>query len=141
MDTTAIYQTPTADLIDPAKQDPLVAERALLVARRQKLLIYTFLLYLFLSLSIGALNADIRPLFQLMVIPTFIAIIIFNARLCWVVYGRFTAVILSIFGIIPVLNFFIIAAANSRATRLIRKAGFKVGFMGCNLKKMREAEE
>jgi hypothetical protein len=44
-----------------------------------------------------------------------------------------------ILGIVPVINFLVVVAASSRANRLIKKAGFKVGFMGANTKQIKQA--
>lgn len=63
----------------------------------------------------------------------------FNARLCLKVYGTFTAIILITLGIIPIINFLVVLAASSRANKLIKKAGFKVGFMGANIKEIDQA--
>lgn len=138
--TSTIYEVPKANLATNTL--PLEDLNTVLkVAKRQKALVYTFLAYFFAAALQGGLPQELKIIASLIVFPVWIAIIIFNARLCLMVYGKFTAILLIILGIIPLINFLVVLAASSRANKLIKAAGFKVGFMGANTKEISRAME
>lgn len=136
METNAIYESPKANLINTSNTKLEELNRVLQVAKRQKALVYTFLIYFFSAALLQALPPEIRAISSLVIFPIWLAIIILNARLCLKVYGRAAAVVLIILGIIPIINFLVVLAASSRANKLIKAAGFKVGFMGANTKEI-----
>jgi hypothetical protein len=139
-DTNSIYKAPKANLA--TNNLPIEdLNKILKVAKRQKALVYTFLAYFFAAALQAGLPQELKIFSSLIVFPVWIAIIIFNARLCLLVYGRFTAVLLIILGIIPLINFLVVLAASSRANKLIKTAGFKVGFLGANTKTISQAME
>jgi hypothetical protein len=138
METNEIYESPKANLINNTDSGAEELNKVLQVAKRQKALIYTFLAY-FLAAGLQGLPEEIKIIASLIIFPIWIAIIIFNARLCLKVYGRFTAVLLIVLGIVPLINFLVVLAASSRANKFIKSAGFKVGFMGANIKEIDQA--
>lgn len=138
METNTIYESPKANLVNTSTSEAEELDKVLQVAKRQKALIYTFLAYFFAA-ALQGLPQEIRVIASLAIFPIWIAIIIFNARLCLKVYGRFTAVLLIILGIIPIINFLVVLSASSRANKLIKSAGFKVGFMGAKIKEIDQA--
>lgn len=138
MEAHSIYESPKADLTKNNNSGADELDKVLQVAKRQKALIYTFLAYFFAA-ALQGLPQEIKVIASLVIFPIWIAIIILNARLCLKVYGRFTAVLLIILGIIPFINFLVVLAASSRANKLINAAGFKVGFMGANTKEIDQA--
>lgn len=131
---STIYEVPKADLTTNHLQAEEL-NKVLKVAKRQKALVYTFLAYFF-AVALQGLPPELKVIASFVIFPIWIAIIIFNARLCLMVYRRFTAVLLIILGIIPILNFLVVLSASSRANRLIKTAGFNVGFMGANIKEI-----
>lgn len=133
--TSTIYESPKANLINTNNIEADELYKVLQVAKRQKALVYTFLTYFF-AVALQGLPPELKIIASFVIFPIWIAIIIFNARLCLMVYGKFTAVLLIILGIIPILNFLVVLSASSRANRLIKTAGFKVGFMGANIKEI-----
>lgn len=135
MEANAIYESPKSNLTNDNNIEADELNKVLQVAKRQKALIYTFLVYFFAA-ALQGLPQEIRVIAGLVIFPIWIAIIIFNARLCMKVYGTFTAVLLIILGIIPMINFLVVLAASSRANKLIKNAGFNVGFMGANIKEI-----
>lgn len=140
-DTNAIYEAPKANLTTNNLQIEEL-NKVLKVAKRQKALVYTFLVYFFTAaITQGLLATELKAIGSLIMLPLWLAMIIFNARLCWMVYGRFAAVLMIILGIIPLLNLLAVLAASSRANKLIKAAGFKVGFMGANTKEISQAME
>jgi hypothetical protein len=139
-DISSVYEAPKANLT--TNNLPIEnLNKVLKVAKRQKALVYTFLAYFFAAALQAGLPPELKIIASFIVFPVWIAIIIFNARLCLLVYGRFIAVLLIILGIIPLINFLVVLAASSRANKLIKAAGFKVGFLGANTKTISEAME
>ena len=130
------YKPPKANLEDHNKVD---LEYILEIAKRQKALIYTFLVYILISAFSGALSEELRPILQLFVVPVALAVVIFTARLCWKLYSSVVAVILVVLSFVPLINLLVLLAANSRANSRIKAAGFKVGFMGANTREIMEA--
>ena len=138
METNAIYESPKASLINTNNSGADELENILQIAKRQKALVYTFLAY-FVAAGLQGPLQEFKYLASLIIFPIFIAIIIFNARLCLKVYGSFASVLMIILGIIPIINFLVVLAASSRANKFIKSAGFKVGFMGANTKEIEQA--
>lgn len=137
MTDTNLYQAPEANV---EQADFEEVNRLIVIAKWQKYLIYTFLVYLLLFLGqIGlatiSSNTTILALIPLLNIVVFGAMVIFNCLLCWRVYGKFSRFIMSALGIVPLFNLLVILAANSRANKLIKKAGYKVGFMGVKIQR------
>ena len=104
MDVNAIYESPKANLTNYTDLETGELNKVFQVAKRQKALIYTFLAYFFAA-ALQTLPQELKVITSLVIFPIWIAIIIFNARLCLKVYGTFTAVILITLGIIPIINF------------------------------------
>ena len=140
MEANTIYASPMANLTDNSSFESDKLNKVLQVAKRQKALIYTFLAYFFAA-ALQGLPQEAKVFASFIILPIWIAIIILNARLCLKVYGTFTAILLIILGIIPLINFLVVLSASSRANKLIRSAGFKVGFMGANIKEIEKALE
>jgi hypothetical protein len=130
--TPEIYNTPAADLNQHPQEDLQNLIKINFIAKWQKRLVYTFLIYFVFSAAIKSIPKDISLFVGFIYLILYISMVIFNGIICWKVYSKFVAVIMMILAVIPLLNFLIILASNSRATSVIRKAGFKVGFMGAN---------
>ncbi len=127
-----IYQAPEANLqLDSLPRDKV--EFLVSVAKRQKHLLYVFLVYIVYSFNLGKVDDEMRHVMQLLALPMLLAVIIFNIRLSWVLYGTLGRVIMIILGAIPIINFLVILMANSRANRMLSKNGIKVGFMGAKI--------
>jgi hypothetical protein len=140
MNDKNIYSSPEANLNNFTNQDVPRLEKLDAVAKWQKYLVYTFLVYFIFSGILPNISEKYAALVQLFIyLPVYLAIIIFNGILCWQVYSRIVAVLMVILGIIPIINFLVVLAASSRATSLVRKEGFKVGFLGANRKPIQEA--
>ena len=132
-----IYETPKAELSIEKGSDG--SDEILVIAKRQKALLYTLLVYLLVSGASGGVNPEIKPLLQLVAIPVMIAIVIFTARLCLKLYGKAGAIFMIVLSIIPLVNLIIILIANSKANKLIKSKGFKVGLVGANIKEITNA--
>ena len=141
METNTIYESPKATLIKSDHPGAEELEEILQVAKRQKALVYTFLAYFIAAGLQAALPQELKILGSMIGLPIFIAIVVLNARLCLKVYGRFASILMIILGIVPFINFLVVLAASSRANKLIKSAGFKVGFMGANTKEIDQALE
>lgn len=131
MTETNLYQSPQAIV---EQTDDIEIDHLIETAKWQKCLIYTFLAYLLLVVGSMITIPIIALVISLLNIAAFIAMVIFNGLLCWRVYGRISRIIMVVLGIVPLFNLLVILAANSRANKKIRQAGYKVGFMGANIK-------
>jgi len=133
MHNSNIYKTPDSDLnntnltIDELKT-------ILVIAKRQKAVIFSFLVYLLLVVIYSQLSVEYKYIIQMLVIPLFIAITVFTVLLCWVTYSRVIALILIFFSLIPFLNILVLLAASSRANKYIKNAGFNSGLLGAKTK-------
>jgi hypothetical protein len=138
MTETNLYQAPQANVEQPNFEE---LNSLVVIAKWQKYLNYTFLGYILLFISqIGlaeiSTNMTILAIIPFINILVFGAMVIFNGLLCWQVYGKFSRFIMILLGIFPVFNLLVILAANSRANKRIKQAGYNVGFMGANLQQM-----
>lgn len=132
--TENIYQAPEAELDKGAGIPQQEQKKLLSIARRQKYLLYTWLFYFIVMLSMRAIDQDTRIIGQLLASGIFLAMWGLTIGLCWHVYGVWGRIITIPLGILPGINFFVMLAASSRANKLFKAAGIKVGLMGVRIK-------
>lgn len=136
-----LYKAPDAQVSSDANDHVLFITT---VAKWQKALIYTFLVYLVVFISQMVLQRLTEDTFSNAVVYVmaligianlflFVALVVFNGLLCWQVYGKFSRFIMIMISVVPLINLFVILAASSRASKIIKNAGFKVGFLGAKL--------
>jgi hypothetical protein len=130
MSESNIYEAPQADLGENKNITEEDREYFIAIARRQKHLIYTFFVYFIVSGFLGSASDELKPFLQLIGIPLFLVIIVFNIRLCWKLYGAVGRTVMIVLGLIPIVNFIVILVASSKTNKILKKAGFKVGFLG-----------
>ncbi|GAB1263829.1 hypothetical protein [Aurantivibrio infirmus] len=127
MSTQNPYTTPTADIQNNDNFE--FSERMEKMAGGQKLVIYAVLLY-FIAAS---LRLVIGPFAFILL---FISLIISLIGLYKVLSARqnHIAVKIILFALlfIPLINILVLLSINSRATKSLREAGYKVGFMGAS---------
>ncbi|WP_136808777.1 hypothetical protein [Desulfosediminicola flagellatus] len=104
----------------------------LTVGSRQKALLRALLVYLLVIVGSVFLPA-VREFEQLLLLLVGIVIVYLTARLCWALYGRGSAILLTLLSCIPYVNIVIILLASGKATRILKGKGFKVGLLGANL--------
>lgn len=118
------YAPPKAQMVEPAAQAPEVEK----IRIGQKLLIYAILLNI--GVSLAAISLPILGLLQFLVL----GVSIFG--LVRLFQGMRTAmwarVLLFISMIIPLVNLLVLLGLNGRATKALRRAGYKVGLMGAS---------
>jgi len=133
MGTKELYQPPQAELTDKSKD----LSEVLKVAKRQKMLLMTFLSYLFFAMASSMfLPAELQPLAGFAVIVLALAMVILTGALSWLVYGKVLTVFFVLLSIVPLVNLLVVLAINARASKKIKESGFKVGFMGADTKSM-----
>lgn len=125
-----ISESEVSELNNIPSQEEL--NNILIVAKRQKALLITFFIYIALII-ISVAAPDLKPTFQFLVIPIWIAIVLFMARLSWRVFGKVAAVSLTILSIVPFINLIAFYIANKRASSFVRAGGFKIGFLGADI--------
>ncbi len=133
MSESSMYEAPKSDLRGVENISKDEREYFVAIARRQKHLIYTFLVYFVVLALLGNANDELKPLLQLIGVPLFLAIIVFNIRLSWKLYGVVGRIVMIALGVIPIVNFIVVLVASSKTNRILKKAGFKVGFMGAKV--------
>ena len=139
MNKENVYTAPKSALIDRETLSSVDGDKVLTVAKRQRTLIYTFLIYIVLAAITGFVGDDMRPLLQILAIPVALTVVIMTARLCLKVYSIVIAIILIILSFVPLLNILVLLAASSRANKYIKDSGFKVGFLGADVRAIEDA--
>ena len=117
-------------------------ERVLIIAKRQRALLLAFFIYLVIAVLLFNVtnaykftNSELQA-FRLLLLVPILAVITFTARLCWKLYEKGSAITMIIFSALPVANLFVLLLANSKASKLIKNQGFRVGLMGANTKEI-----
>lgn len=132
-----VYETPKSNL-EPG-HDTKDLENILVIAKRQKALLLTFLVYFLLAGYSGSASADVKPLLQLILLPLMLAVVILTALLSIRLYSKIGATIMILLSIIPLINLIIILIANGSANKLIKSKGFRVGLVGADTKEIAKA--
>jgi len=109
------------------------------IAKRQQALLIAFMLYILTAGGSAAVSPEIKPLVQLLILPIMVLIIIFTARLSYKIFGKVGATIFTILSIIPLINLIVILIVNSKASKIIKSKGFRVGLAGANVKEIKKA--
>lgn len=128
-----IYNSTKSGLSTPIKTNEL--HETLVIAKRQKALLYTFLLYMLVG-ALAGVNEEIKTLVQLTLLPIALAFVIFTTRLSLKLYGTFGAILMAILSLVPLINVLVLLRVNLAASKHIQSSGFKVGMMGANIKKI-----
>lgn len=105
----------------------------LAVATRQRAILMTLLIYILVIIGARFIPV-IRANEPLIMIVVSLAIIFFAARLCWVLYGKVSASLLTVLCCIPYVNIIILLMVSSRSTKILKEKGFKVGLLGAKIK-------
>lgn len=137
MDRISVCQAPLSNL--QGDTNNIEMRNILVVAKRQKALLIVFLVYFFIAGFSGSVSSEIKPLLQLTALPLMLLVVIFTARLTLRLYGKFGAIMMIILSIIPLINLLVVLAANSRANKIIKNGGFRVGFVGASIKEIEDS--
>lgn len=117
------YETPKAELGSMAE----TSTRLTHLKQGQRFIIYAFILYF-----VAVIGAALLPVvgMAIILIAFVLGIIgVFRAML-GVNYPLLAKIILGVLIFVPLLNILVLLALNSRVTRQLRDAGYKVGFFG-----------
>ena len=123
-----------SNLLSQAKKSDL--QNILILAKRQKVLIYLFLFYLVLSAFYTSTDRE-SGIFLAYVLT--LVIMIFGARLYWRLYKRPGAIIRIVISTIPLVNLLVLLMASSKVNKLVKNQGFKTNMGGANIREIREA--
>lgn len=139
-----IYNAPKAEVKESINREEL--EKVLTVANRQRSLLLTFAAYMITIGVSTALNANqpinsvyYSTILGILLIILMLAVIVFTFRLVSQVYGIIFGIIMILLSVVPIINLLVILAASSRASKLIKKNGFKIGIAGANIKSIKTA--
>ena len=134
---TTYTQPPRAQGVLSGRLEDLVA-----VARYHRYIILCIVAYLALAIGSTALQGAVAgselelPLTivtGLMVIPIVICGVVFTILLSTKVMGRVAGVLLGLLCVVPLINVLVLLVLSSRATKIIRENGYRVGFFGADL--------
>ena len=131
------YETSKPDSSEQNGIDGL--REILVVAKRQKSLLYAFLMLILLAISLPIFIGNITDDVQLIFFPIHLAIIILMARLSLKLYGKAGAIFMIVLSIVPVISILALLIVNAKANKLIKSKGFRVGFLGANTKQIADA--
>jgi len=134
MNNENLYEAPASNLANNNENADI--SNVLIIAKRQKALLFTFLAYFLIAGFSGAASPELKPLMQLAGLPLMLAVVIFTARLTLRLYGKVVAIIMIILSIIPLVNLIIVLVANSKANKTIKSRGFRVGLGGASIKEI-----
>ena len=117
-----------------------------MIAKRQRVLLLTVciyfmtagLIYMF-SDSLELTSTELEFLSQLLLLPIVLARIIFTARLCWKLYSKVDAIIMTVLSTFPVLELLVLLQISYKTNKIISSKGFKVGLMGADTKEIAKA--
>lgn len=121
------YKAPLSDIQN--RLDPEVSERMERMSFGQKLVIYAVLIYFLAAVA----RLIIGPLAFVLV---FASLIMSLVGLYKVLSARqshiLVKIILFILLFVPLINILVLLSINSRATKALREAGYRVGIMGAS---------
>lgn len=103
------------------------------VARMQKGIIICILLYFIAMFGQLAIPQQLRGLILIGLLFVLLAGAVFVISLSVRVYGTALGIVLGILALIPCWGMIVLLVINSKATRIMKDNGIKVGLMGANL--------
>jgi len=119
------YEAPKAPVGDSLRDDPGIEQ----LVSGQKLVIYAILVYL----AIILVRTAVGPIAGLLAIGSLVLSIMGILRISeGLGYGTGTKVLLFILMFVPLVGLITLLVLNSKATSLLRAAGYKVGLLGAS---------
>lgn len=107
----------------------------LTVAARQRTMLIALLIYCLVIIGTMFI-AVVQANESVLLVLAGLTVVFFGARLCWVLYGRASAILLTVLILIPYVNILLILMISSKTTKMLKEKGFKVGLLGANLKEV-----
>ena len=107
------------------------------VAVYQKGIIVCILIQLMMFLSLFMVPSEIAGMIWIAAVPIGVASTILIVLLAMKVYGTGSGILLGILAFIPCLGLFILLMVNGKATGILRRNGYQVGFLGASLSQFR----
>lgn len=103
------------------------------VAKYQKGIILSILVYLIAVIGQFALPVDLRPLVAIAALLAGLVGAVFVFLLAMKTYGTGTGILLGILTLAPCLGLIVLLMVNSKATNILKQNGIKVGLLGANV--------
>lgn len=105
------------------------------VAKKQKYLIITFFIYLLtVFANIKFKETDYTLIVQSAVLILGVTVVVFVSILSFRVFSKAAAVVFTILCFVPLVNIVVFLIVNSKANKIIKSQGYKVGLAGADLK-------
>lgn len=104
------------------------------VAKKQKHLIVVFFLYLFsVFVNVKFKGTDYTLIAQSAVLVLAIMVVIFLSLLAFGIFNKVVSVIFTILCFVPLINLVVFLIVNSKANKIIKSHGYKIGIAGADL--------
>ena len=130
------YESPKSALIDTGNSE---IKKVLVIAEREKRLIYAILVHLIIVIFKASVRDEIRPILVFIHPIIILALIVFSARLFICFYGKITSLAMVILSLIPGVNLILWGVTLYKSHKYIKSNGFKVGILGARLKDIKSA--
>lgn len=104
------------------------------IARKQRNLLMVFCMYLLcVGLNVVLTNTPFALYSQLAIFAFAICVVCFCSILAFELFGKASASVLTILSLIPLLNLIAFLIVNTRANKILKSHGLRVGLIGANL--------
>ena len=133
--STNPYAAPEADL-PPSSRDPKSREHILGVAKAQRGVLVCILLYLGAAIGSAVAPPEVQFILGLAFLIAAIAGAVFVFMLSVRVYGTGMGIFLGLLTLVPLLGLLVLLIVNSKATKILKEHGIKVGLLGANTSKI-----
>ncbi|MBW0149558.1 hypothetical protein [Marinobacter arenosus] len=109
----------------------------LVVAKKQKNLLVIFFIYLLCVGANVALKGSQLSLFaEIAVLVAGIGVVVLCSLLAFTIFRKPAAVLLTILSVVPLVNLLAFLVVNSRANKIIKSHGFRVGLAGADVREI-----
>ena len=136
MKDSNVYEPPKSDLGQSNKEE---LYNLLVVAGRQKHLLFTFLAYFLVTGYSSSADPEIKPFVALLTLVLLLVVVILTGRLAVRLYSKVGTTVMILFSIIPLINIAVILIASSKANKLMKSKGFRIGLAGVDTKEIENA--
>lgn len=110
-------------------------QKVLEVAKKQRNLILVFLLYFLCAGAVAAISdPELVSMIRVVGFLFALALVVFLGLLAFTIFSTPMAVLLTLLCLVPLLNLISFLVVNSKANKVIKSAGYRVGLAGADIK-------
>ncbi len=119
--------------------DKVEMKKVLVIAERERRLIYALLAHIAIVIFKASVRDDIRPILVFIHPVIILALVIFSARIFMCYYETMATFALVLLTLIPGINLIIWGYIIFKSHKFIKSKGFKVGLLGARLDDIKSA--